>query len=156
MSTEWSPESAAANGAVWLDEIRPDWWRQIDADRLELGDGCRCVLGQLHGNYDDGVATLDLGNGPPLMLGSDDWNPEARVCRLGFFDPVDEECDWVALTAAWRTEISARRARHIVQTTSPMGRAIDGDPPRLSRDSDVGAWRDRANADANEAAELRA
>lgn len=34
-------------GAAWLDTAFPGWRDRIDADRLDLGDNCDCVLGQL-------------------------------------------------------------------------------------------------------------
>jgi hypothetical protein len=40
-----------AAGAAFLDEHDPDWWRAdveraIDLDRLDMGDGDSCILGQ--------------------------------------------------------------------------------------------------------------
>lgn len=37
-------------GAAWLDQVRPNWWQEIDIAKLDLSDGCRCVLGQIAGN----------------------------------------------------------------------------------------------------------
>lgn len=34
-------------GAAYLDETLPGWWDTIDLDTLNMGSGCRCVLGQL-------------------------------------------------------------------------------------------------------------
>ena len=38
---------AVANGAQWLDDMHPGWWREINLDALNLADCKRCVCGQL-------------------------------------------------------------------------------------------------------------
>ncbi len=40
--------SRARNGAAWLDaKFGPDWDRQIDFEKLEIGRPIRCIVGQL-------------------------------------------------------------------------------------------------------------
>lgn len=34
-------------GAAWLDETYPGWWKSIDLGLLDMADGCACVLGQV-------------------------------------------------------------------------------------------------------------
>lgn len=43
-------EERVARGAAFLDEKLPGWWQkeQISLNRLDLSDGCGCVVGQLY------------------------------------------------------------------------------------------------------------
>lgn len=49
-------------GAAMLDKKRrsPAWRGKIDLETLAIEDGCRCVLGQLYGNYVKGEERLGL------------------------------------------------------------------------------------------------
>ena len=101
-----------AAGAAWLDENRPGWVERIDLQTLNLGDPCRCVLGQEYGSY---------GQAPdePLGIGQ----PEDEIAAgLGFnayilrgdyladdFDFTPTVDEFIALTAEWRRLITARR-----------------------------------------------
>jgi len=42
-----SAAEAVANGAQWLDEQHPGWWRKLDLETLDLEDCANCVCGQL-------------------------------------------------------------------------------------------------------------
>lgn len=96
-------DERVAAGAAWLDEHRPGWWQRINLDTLDLGDPCKCVLGQEYGQF---------GNAPDEMWDHGS-NAHRRDRAMGFnaeavdFGRGDDEFD--ALTAAWRTLITARR-----------------------------------------------
>lgn len=47
-----------ARGAALLDEHAPDWRYRVDPNRLNMLDGCRCILGQV---FDDGVFAVESG-----------------------------------------------------------------------------------------------
>lgn len=49
--SELTIEQRVAAGAEWLDKNRPTWILVIDLDILDISDSCRCVLGQVYGNY---------------------------------------------------------------------------------------------------------
>jgi hypothetical protein len=85
-------------GATWLDQREPGWADRIDLDQLDLGSDCRCILGQLHDNYGDGIDALGIHflSGQTMQFGFNAWNLGG-----GEFDE---------LTAAWRELISQRRA----------------------------------------------
>lgn len=79
------------SGAAMLDWVyggRAVWARGIDRDRLSLTDNTGCVLGQLLGSYDDGVAVLFGGNyGDAVrygfdMSGSDQPGALVRMARV--------------------------------------------------------------------------
>lgn len=47
-------------GIELLDQQVPDWRERIDWDRLRMGHGCACVLGQLYGSYFNGIEWLQI------------------------------------------------------------------------------------------------
>lgn len=69
-----------------LDEHVIDWRDKVDADGLDMGDPCRCVLGQIYGDFYEGVALLGISFG--------------QTDRLGF-----DGDDYPALAEAWRREL---------------------------------------------------
>ena len=95
-------------GAAFLDEHDPGWWRQprIDLDRLDLGQPCGCVLGQLYVHdcpepplhYMHAMDAFDL---PPIGDADAD---------LGFDSSLEIEGEYALLTAEWKRVIEARRA----------------------------------------------
>ena len=99
----------AAQGAAYLDDADPGWYRHVEADSLALSDGQSCILGQLHGDFRLGLIRAHL-----LNLSS---APRANLSpvRLGFFavrgaDPAVEALDYDYLDQAWREEVLRRQA----------------------------------------------
>src|SRR5258708_35896283 len=89
----------AARGAALLDERMPGWAQRIDVGRLDLADGCNCVLGQLFTEY-------YLATRPVLGLGVSEALDAAIGCG---FHAVDSR-QFSVPTAAWRHEIALRLA----------------------------------------------
>lgn len=74
-----------------LDDIKPDWYKDIDLDTIDMGDCNECLLGQLFGGYTDGIRT---------MIGS--VNPYQRQDILRAFNSdIPKEL--------WKFEVEARR-----------------------------------------------
>lgn len=67
-------------GAKLLDNVKPEWYNQIDLEALNILDGCNCILGQLYGSYVGGYVKTNL------------TGPNDRV-RHGFIRA--NESDWV-------------------------------------------------------------
>src|SRR5437764_14197069 len=88
-----------AAGAAFLDQEIPGWDRLIDLDRLDIGSGCRCVLGQINRNEDNPALSYDLGM---TVLGLDDRDS-------GTLGVNGDRRDLYALTDEWRAVIAARR-----------------------------------------------
>lgn len=82
-------------GAAWLDTERPGWAGEIDLGQLILSSPCRCVLGQLYGDYVDA----------PLV---DEHGDQAGV-EHGF-NAALTGTEYDALEAEWRRVITERRA----------------------------------------------
>ena len=87
--------ACAAAGAAFLDKRRPGWAERIDLDRLALADDCDCILGQLDGTYNRGLAALDLTFHEEFLL--------------GFLSRRSAPESWDQLGDAWTAEIAKRR-----------------------------------------------
>lgn len=86
-----------AAGAAWLDKNFPGWERKIDLTKLDIGDGCNCVIGQ----------TLGFFRTPQNNLRDGDIWAEAH----GFLPTIDYS--WTeeqahALEAKWADLIKER------------------------------------------------
>ena len=95
-----SIEARVAKGAAALDKVMPGWESKIDLSILDLGDGCRCVLGQLFGEK----ATLEYqhANGWWYALkhfgigySPEGFNVATEKARLVEFAALDEA--WISL-----------------------------------------------------------
>lgn len=90
-----SDEQLAANvgrGVALLDEWRPGWAQDVDTETFDIGDLCRCTLGQLFGDYFHGLRVLGV---------------QYEQFSRGFNAYVE---DRPALTAEWRRVIHERQA----------------------------------------------
>lgn len=59
----WSPvtaEEAVANGVWLLDRRQPGWRSQMHPKYFDLTHACKCILGQVFGDYTSGILTLDI------------------------------------------------------------------------------------------------
>lgn len=91
-----------ARGAAYLDEVRPDWHLKIDVADLSMESGCRCIVGQLTGEYLTGVKSLGLNM---------EWGPRGSAARHGLNRVEDESFPKQAyeyLRDAWISEIKDR------------------------------------------------
>ncbi len=88
-----------ARGAALLDERRPGWAGEVNAERLEMNDCYECVLGQLFGGFIDGWAALDL---------DDKDTPDCGFEAESHHNPPSHNPEYAALKAAWLAEIAAR------------------------------------------------
>ena len=83
-------------GIDFLDGRVPGWDERIDLDTLKIEHCTRCVLGQLFGDFGDGLDQLDLYHDKDV--------------RLGFArEPGESIFVYRDLTAAWTAAIRARR-----------------------------------------------
>jgi hypothetical protein len=90
---------AARAGADALDRVRPGWRSEINPERLDMSDNHDDVLGQLFGNFSNGVDRLARG------LKTDHNVRGAEFLTMRGFAVVAgasslEECE--LLTQAWR------------------------------------------------------
>lgn len=95
-------------GATYLDEVDPEWYRHVDAETLELGDGQQCILGQMHGEF-----RLGLGRSHLISMSS---APRASLSPVAYgFKCVEEvpaewqSHDYDLLNQAWTEAVRARQ-----------------------------------------------
>jgi len=93
-------------GAAWLDEHRPGWWQRINLETLDLGDPCRCVLGQEYGHFDGRPEEVDFHE--------DEFGFDRRARTFEVYTEIER--DYRMLTAEWRELIQARRDEVAVTT----------------------------------------
>lgn len=105
-----------AGGAV-LDQHHPGWRTKIDTDRLDIGSGMDCVLGQLYshldmGFYTQGVVTLYRVTHPDVAADTDLWRGDHADLLLnwsvehGFRWPVYRPELTETLTQLWCEEVT--------------------------------------------------
>jgi hypothetical protein len=89
-----------ADGAALLDGVRFNepgsaerWWHRIDLDTLDVWSWDKCVLGQVFGDYVDGLNALGLDFG----------------FAHGFNSRAHDKDQFDALNQAWRTVVIQRR-----------------------------------------------
>ncbi len=91
-------EVRARRGALYLDEYHPDWWGEIDLDKLDMADISHDVLGQLFSTYGQGCRYLKLH----------EPDREQRGFVLRHADIV---AGWYPLlTDAWKGEVERRHS----------------------------------------------
>ena len=110
--TEEAVQKRVERGAEYFDDVDAGWHRRVNAETLELGNGERCVLGQLHGGF-----RLGLGRSQVLSLSS---APRASLSPVAYgfkcVEGVSDEWqarDYELLTAAWRRAVWARTAHEL-------------------------------------------
>jgi hypothetical protein len=96
-------------GAAYLDDVDPEWYRRVDAETLELGDGRHCILGQLHGEFRLGLGRshlISMSSAPRASL-----SPVAYgfKCVEGVPEPWQAR-DYELLNDAWRDAVRRRQA----------------------------------------------
>lgn len=82
-------------GMKMLDYAKPNWRKDLDLDVLCMSDMRRCVLGQLYGDFSDGVFYLSG------LSGLEKWE---WAQGFGFDAPF--LAGYVTLTAEWKAAIS--------------------------------------------------
>lgn len=90
-----------AKGAELLDNERPGWADDIDLESLNMAEGNHCILGQLYGDYVDGLYALGFTRG---------WGSRGHgfTLHVGWSSASDSMEDWYTLHALWRKEVASR------------------------------------------------
>lgn len=106
-------EERVAAGAAYLDahpERYGDWVDRIDEDELDINSCVQCMLGQLEGDYSDGMDNIQdaaefptVGDWNTDYAARCDWSTEHGFCGYNYPDEL-------SLTSAWATLIRERRA----------------------------------------------
>jgi hypothetical protein len=70
------------NGVLVLDAVRPGWRSAVKPKDLELSSYVACVLGQIFGSYDEGLAALKLTPIEALNYGFNTFNSQMMVLLI--------------------------------------------------------------------------
>jgi hypothetical protein len=97
MSTP-SAKRRVENGALMLDRLLPGWELEIKMPDLDMASQRFCILGQLYGDYFDGLNEVNL---------------DANAAEdYGFVIGIDEDSDrYDLLKKRWGEEIKRRAER---------------------------------------------
>lgn len=106
-------EEEIARGMALLDDQEPGWYKKISLKELALGSTSYCVLGQVYGDFDDGIRQLFDGDehdgvysetGPYKFVRSHGFDlPLAEGNVLSRVDEYDQ------FTDEWRIAIRTRQ-----------------------------------------------
>lgn len=131
-------QARVAQGAAWLDIVRPGWEGLIVLDQLDIRRPFECVAGQVFGRDAD-ADKRDPGHSGYTwcrlyMLGGHSDLSESRVqsyaalCSLGL-DEQDGYGDVLdALTDAWRDLVETRRADNAMRAEVEAFASLPEDP----------------------------
>lgn len=97
--SETALATRVAKGAALLDICRPGWAAEVNIQSLQMHTCTCCILGQLYGNYDDGVSSLFPSKRPNV----DVLMSCGFVLGGGRFD-----LDYPELTSLWAAQIRTR------------------------------------------------
>ncbi len=86
-------------GAAFLDEHEPMWWKRVDEKRLRLEECEDCVLGQIYGDYVDGL----------LELSQRSWRCDWAEVHGFDLGPANPTSGWRDLDALWLEVIAQRK-----------------------------------------------
>lgn len=116
---EHGADAAVVRGAAFLDRVIPGWEREVEIKSLDLGDTCRCVLGQVFASmaagseghidrvpYVSGFTAAREQMGFSMLAvdhGDSVWTPE-EFFGFDHFGSVS----YNELTAAWRALLHGR------------------------------------------------
>lgn len=82
-------EEEIERGVAVLDNVKPQWYHHVDLDALNLDNCYHCVLGQLFGDFEDGVSDLRRITG---WSGGDGWQFAAEYgFSVGVMEFEDDE-----------------------------------------------------------------
>jgi hypothetical protein len=122
-------------GVEALDATTPNWWKDIDLERLNLKDCVNCVLGQLYNNYTTGVQALtELLDENHLHADEhfDDSTGHIVASHYGFDHDDELQCEWAdeddnlmeqggaRCIRLPRTRLPPRPRREVVGRTHPQ------------------------------------
>ena len=80
-------------GIAFLNAVKPNWKKKIDLDRLDLSSDRTCVIGEVYGDYGDGMEKLGIGALSDSAI------------ALGFKEDGVFDKNYPLLTKIWKQEL---------------------------------------------------
>ena len=115
-----------SRGAKLLDVERPDWYKTVDADSLEMESVTYCILGQTfkksarlskyENGYDVAMRTLNVDESSYYGFDAGSYSNEAATNR-----------EFCALDNAWRRQIGRRYLREGKKLVGSTGHRWSGE-----------------------------
>lgn len=93
-----STAECVADGAAWFDVVYPEWASVVNVDKLDMGHGRFCVVGQTFGSLGWGYIVKAA-----RTVRTEQWIVDHGLESYGDPGPV-------VLTDLWRQQIAARAA----------------------------------------------
>ncbi len=84
-------------GIAFLNVVNPKWVKKIDLKKLDLSSTNTCVIGEVFGNYHDGINKMDLDS--------------SQAETLGFY--LQEDNDYGLLTKTWKSVIQKIKRKKV-------------------------------------------
>jgi hypothetical protein len=113
MLTKEEAETRVARGAARLDQVRPNWFREIDPGTLRLADPCQCIVGQLlHGECTFGLFKREAQRVLELDPVDDRAQPWSFGVDIHISDLIGIFHGFTVLQAAWIAAIADRLIPH--------------------------------------------
>ena len=97
---EKEANTRARKGAKYMDVVRPEWYKEVSPDTLEMSNASVCILGQTFSDYWEALERLDITDEMAVSLG---------FIAAGRFDYNKSEVEFECLTHAWQNELMKRR-----------------------------------------------
>lgn len=105
MSEQLAVRQMVARGAELLDRVKPEWFTLIDLGTLDMALPRYCILGQLYGNYWDGLELLEL-TGTRDVQAYYGFDLEFFPCAG--FTALEAAPAWAVLQDEWKAVIADR------------------------------------------------
>jgi hypothetical protein len=93
------------DGAAFLDERRPGWADEIDLESLRMESSCHCILGQLEGNFHDGMDELSIYEPEDYGFDLSDVSMNDDDSAIRHWEILDRV--WIQLVRVRQTKASA-------------------------------------------------
>jgi hypothetical protein len=120
---------AVKTGAGWIDQEKPEWWKTVSLEELNMGDSYTCIIGQTYGAYGSGMREIHGGGrygasaahthidwsiehgfvAPSAIKGDQDYMALTGDQKDAYHSKVNEEYDYLA--KLWEVEIQERRMK---------------------------------------------
>ena len=93
-------EKKVKSGVRWLNKVKPNWYKKIDLETLDLSDNHVCVCGQVFGDYWKVILECDDGE---AKEGRKYTMTERQAIARGY--NLDSAIDFDLLTRVWYLEV---------------------------------------------------
>ncbi len=106
-------EARVTRGALYLDSVRPNWFKEIIVETLELKDPCCCIIGQLTGGWYPNQ--LGIGYRDSIWYGMNLDEPGWEAFSIGPFGGTMRQW-YQPLQNAWIAAIATRLVAEMEKT----------------------------------------